>query len=31
MPKHDAHPATTPIALIQDRYDRAEVFIRPMR
>ncbi len=31
MPKHDAHPVTTPIWLIQDRYDRAEVILRPMR
>lgn len=31
MPKRDAHPATTPITLIQDQYARAEVFLRPIR
>lgn len=30
MPKPDA-PVTTPIWLIQDRYDRAEVVLRTMR
>lgn len=31
MPKHEAHPATTPIALIEDSYARAEILIRQMR
>ena len=31
MPKHDAHPATTPISLILDSYARAEILLRPVR
>ena len=31
MPNRDAHPATTPISLIQDSYARAEILIRPLR
>lgn len=31
VPKNAAQPATSPISLIQNRFDRAEIVLRPMR